>query len=419
LWDDPVPVFDVADITKDEQPDFILRHAVLDRCSHRYTSAQNWATYHSSGFVKRGPGTMCLDMKNNEFSGPVTVEEGVLMLGKGGTDNGDPGNGTVARSFLGNLTSNRTITVAAGATLDVSRRNTFGNYSPYTNDMVKVNFIVRGTLKLSQTGGATRLPSVTFDGGSFGFPATGAKEYGVTMFAGTASLTGETAHVWNPHEGGFYQWINLSGLPQTTFDVADITGDGAADMTLGLPLTVPGNAQKNGVVMNGWRFGFTKTGAGTLRYTAGHPIIQTVNLSFNGDVTVSNGTFLVDGDISRSDTIRVSEGAFVGGTGVVHHVSIASGGGFAAAAENGAGLAVTGDLTMPESGRVDLVFAGAPSTRRMVTVARVAGTLTAPASLDGWTVLLDGGPAPASFGIVARDGVIRAGYWAGTTLILR
>ncbi|MBR1587108.1 MAG: hypothetical protein IJ658_02165, partial [Kiritimatiellae bacterium] len=317
LWDEPLTVIDVADITGDAEADFVMRHRLTDRCTHAAIAAEPWGTFVSGGFVKTGPGTMCVDTNTCAFTGDVEVRQGTLRLGLDGTKNGDPGNTAVRWSLLGDMGTNRTVTVWTNATLDVAQRNAFGNINVYTNDEVKATFAVRGgTLRLCP-GYAVRLPPVWFDDGELDCGGTGSA-FGHGMFAGTVKLTGTQPYDWQPSAGGRYQWLCLNGLPQTAFDVADITGDAAADFTLGLPLAIPHNALSGSTVLNGWKFGFVKTGAGTMRYAApGSAVYGSVDHAFNGDVAVSNGTLVVDGGMERSGVIRVSAGAYLGGTGTV------------------------------------------------------------------------------------------------------
>ena len=420
LWDEPLTVIDVADIT-DGGVDFTVRHRMMNRCTHAATGAEPWGTFVSSGFVKTGPGTMCIDTNTCAFTGDVEVRQGTLRLGLDGSKNGDTGNNSLRWSLLGDLGTNRTVTVWTNGTLDVAQRNAFGNCLAYTNNQLKVTFAVRGgTLKLCP-GWAVRLPSIWFDDGELDCGGNGSA-YGYGMFAGTVRLTGTRPVQWLRVAGRSYQWFCLSGTPRTTFDVADITGNAAADFTLDLPLAMPQNALNGSTVKNGWKFGFVKTGSGTMRYVApGSAIYGSVDYAFNGDVSVSNGTLVVDGSIARSDTVRVSAGAYVGGTGTVHHVTLESGAGFAAAYGTGAGLAVTGDLTLPASGTVNLCFDGAETSRRMVTLAQVSGTVSAPDAFSGWTVLVNGETpqAAGAYGVVLSGKTLKAGYVTGTTVIFR
>ncbi|MBR1587748.1 MAG: hypothetical protein IJ658_05430, partial [Kiritimatiellae bacterium] len=98
-----------------------------------------------------------------------------------------------------------------------------------------------------------------------------------------------------------------------------------------------------------------------------------------------------------------------------------SGAGFAAASGTGGGLAVTGDLALPASGTVNLCFDGAAASRRMVAVAQVSGQVSAPASFEGWTVLVNGEvpSAPGAYGVVLSGKTLKAGFATGTTVIFR
>ena len=121
--------------------------------------------------------------------------------------------------------------------------------------------------------------------------------------------------------------------------------------------------------------------------TANHDISS----SFNGDALVSNGTLAVDGNIVRSETVRVVSGAFLGGTGTVHHVEIAAGGGFRQKAGNATPLKISGDLSIGANPvfRIDNPQ-GLDAKSVKAVVFSATGTVTGTENLANAAFYLDG-----------------------------
>ena len=206
--------------------------------------------------------------------------------------------------------------------------------------------------------------------------------------------------------------MSLNGGLRTTFDVADVTGDAAADVTIDMPVMQHQNATTD--------HGFVKTGEGTLCLTFTNGWSGATKRPFKGDAVVSNGTLRVDNNISASHAVVVEAGGFLSGTGTVNNVSVAAGGGFAATAGQKGMLTIAGDATVPATGVVEIANPrGMDTNRILVKFATVAGTLTIPDDLSGWTVKVDGVTMPPGFALLRQGNTLVAGCVQGTMVIFR
>jgi hypothetical protein len=101
-------------------------------------------------------------------------------------------------------------------------------------------------------------------------------------------------------------------------------------------------------------------------------------------------------------------------------VSVAAGGGFAATAGQKGMLTIAGDATVPATGVVEIANPrGMDTNRILVKFATVAGTLTIPDDLSGWTVKVDGVTMPPGFMLLRQGNTLVAGCVQGTMLIIR
>lgn len=125
-------------------------------------------------------------------------------------------------------------------------------------------------------------------------------------------------------------------------------------------------------------------------------------------------------DIAASHAVVVEAGGFLSGTGTVNNVSIAAGGGFAATAGQKGMLTIAGDATVPATGVVEIANPrGMDTNRILVKFATVAGALTIPDDLSGWTVKVDGVTMPPGFALLRQGNTLLAGCVQGTMLIFR
>ena len=157
---------------------------------------------------------------------------------------------------------------------------------------------------------------------------------------------------------------------RTELYVEDVT-DSAAD-----DLTVPAGGATFSTTN-----GFVKTGAGTAR-------LANRWKSFTGAVAVNEGTLILDGSSSSTPDVTVAAGAFLGGTGTVRTVSLAAGAGLVVSTERTKPLIVQASVTLPSSGIIDVVCAGALPNALRMNVIRSDTALTC--DLSGWTVRLNG-----------------------------
>jgi hypothetical protein len=220
------------------------------------------------------------------------------------------------------------------------------------------------------------------------------------------TVTGSVPFEWNLSEDTERQRLReslaLNGYPENVFTIDDVTGDSAADATFGVPFIINYAFFNNGKTLSDWSFGFTKTGTGTMRITAPRHSRASATLAggfesrtFNGDAKVAAGTLQVDGDISLSDTVRVSSGAYIAGTGTVNNVQIAAGGGLRVRADGLTPLHIAGSLDVA-SGAV--IRVDAPENfdlqNMKIPVLAVDGAVTGGENLVNAAVLVNGKPFP-------------------------
>ena len=401
LWDKPLTAFDVPDITGDGAADMTIEYPLYDVVTNNNSSTLFFRG--GCGLAKEGAGTLCLSNRFSKFTGDIEVREGTLMAGADIGENGVGG----TQSYLGAVTAQRTITVYTNATLYLPNRNTFKTVAETNLNINGTIRLLGGTLKLREEQ-VNILPNMLFEDGAIDY-AKHFAGFGAFMFAGRAAFCGTRPYVF-PRNGD--SAMSLNGGLLTTFDVADVTGDAAADVTIDIPIIQHQNATT--------AHGFVKTGAGTLCLTFTNGWSSATRSLFTGDVLVSNGTLRVDNNIAVSHAVVVEAGGFLSGTGTVNNVSIATGGGFGATAGQKGMLTVAGDATIPASGVVDIANpGGVPPERIFFKFATVSGTLTAPADLSGWTVKIDGVAMPPRYRLVRMGNVLAAGCVQGTMLIFR
>jgi hypothetical protein len=238
---------------------------------------------------------------------------------------------------------------------------------------------------------------------------------------GPVSFSGSTPYVLdvNADVANTSQAIACYNDPRTTFDVADITGNGAADVTLGLPLyNYATNNSARGILEG---CGFVKTGAGTLRLTYTFADAQK---SLNGPVDVSNGVLRVDGRLTGPSMLTVAAGGFLGGTGMVNRVTLEPGAGLAALAGQTEPLNVRKSLALPATGVVEVSNPDGldPNGLRTLPVLTAAtdgdGSLTGTENLANWMVTFNG-VTDASWTLFAEDDTVKARRALATVLSIR
>lgn len=379
-----------------------------------------------SGFVKKGPGRMLLDYRTNKstsntFSGDIDVQEGELIIASGSTY--APTDGPA--SYWGDISGangRRTVTIRPNGTVRINARYTTGTIEPIDNALHGLDFEVRGgTLIFGNNPSTQKFANLTLAGGTVAVSATN-PDYPTMLVAGILAFGGE-----EPTElpakamNGAACTLMLNGSPETVIDVADVTRSAAADAVIAMPLTGhPSAFDDDGVLTNGCRYGFSKCGAGTLRLTGGKikDSKSRKYLNYNGDATVLAGTLQVDGDVSRSDAIRVSAGAVLAGTGTVNNVVLTVGAGLRLTAGETHALKVQGGLTLPENGIV--YIDGDTGSKEKTTFMTFSDEADLPDDFSCWTFVVNGIPvANGEFKLTRRGNALTVGRTAGMVLILR
>ncbi len=207
--------------------------------------------------------------------------------------------GLVTFSSTGSLAASTAVAVASGATVRFSRNDTFGIHTTAVSQTFTLN---GGTI---DNGGAffTTLGAVTLNAGTIN--STGGVNASFPSFSLPGPITvGGSAASTISGSGTFSQMnigLNTDGT-QTTFDVADATGDSFADLTVSVLLQNNRNAANSAAVATG----IIKSGVGTMTLSATN--------TYTGPTSVNAGTLLVSGSISGSTT-TVNIGGTLGGSG--------------------------------------------------------------------------------------------------------
>lgn len=261
------------------------------------------------GLTKSGAGTMTLTSNGSTYTGNVLVNEGTLAL-QTGLNGPAP-----ASTGLGNPnTPGRTVTVAAGATLQFRQHDQLGNdvATPQMSIIVNGGTVAAATgSQGSGNGPFNTLPAVTLSGGTLtsangAFPA-------VQSFSlkGDVTVTGSAPSTINTTgTPALLNGIHLSKAGGVNFNVADVTGSSAVDLTVSAPLI-------SGAVggLNAGPGLLNKQGTGTLALTTAN--------TYTGATTVQAGTLALSGSGSVASTLIDVQ---VGGTFDVSAVAFSLGG---------------------------------------------------------------------------------------------
>ena len=316
-------------------------------------------------FRKVGPGVLRLANTGNDFTGDLEIAEGIVTLGKKGTNNGYG----ATSSALGNLMTNRTVTVCGEGELYYSDSDQLGQACAD----IEASFVVsNGTVRF-KSGTVNGWPAVKFYdanlvyGNGVGSSGTGESDaWGLwafrypVAFDGTKALSLPARGTNNRISLGYSSdssEVVDGGLTychgRTELRVEDMTRDACVDVDIGmdvqsLPYWASGNnkARPN----HRYRCGLKKTGPGTLRLGGRFTCPESTK--------VDGGSLLFDGVLAEQQSgwglsaFEIGDGAFLGGTGTVWNVTVEEGGGFTSAVGQTGALAIAGALTLPASGNV-------------------------------------------------------------------
>lgn len=310
------------------------------------------------GFRKSGASTLIISGGSKRhidyWCGSVAVEGGILQFG------------TSASVTYSGFYRASAYTVNSGASIEMIGQSTLRYDVPWT--------VNGGTIKST---GYNPVGPLTLNGGILeavnGLNGT----YRAIALNGHVTVIGSVPSVIRQTGSsniGIHLGVNTS-IPVKTFDVADVTGDTNADLTVSAILC---DSQT-------WKTcGLLKAGAGTM-------VLEAANW-YTGSTTVNAGTLLVSGSLNSS-TVNVNNG----GTLLVSSSSLLTSSALVTVTSNGtfgaAGTVATSvtNLTFAEGAKVSWTYDGGARTAGLVNV---TGTLTLPAkatvNLAGTGVLRTG-----------------------------
>ncbi|MEI6647809.1 MAG: autotransporter-associated beta strand repeat-containing protein [bacterium] len=221
--------------------------------------------------TKAGTGTLTLGGVGNSFTatGDITVNGGTLQVGA-----------SESSISLFN-TSARTITVNTNGTLLLIYRNAFGT----TSGSVTTKLLIDGgkvTSSSGSSGAVNTLLDLTLKNGAVLEVTKTFLTYGTYQLRGTVTVSGTSSSVITNATGatGYVNIGSDSTGGVTTFDVADVNGNAAADLTISAMIKNSGYNATNVSAL-------VKTGAGTLLLTGAN--------TYSGSTTISNGTLMLGG----------------------------------------------------------------------------------------------------------------------------
>jgi fibronectin-binding autotransporter adhesin len=290
--------------------------------------------------VKAGAGTLNLNAASPAWTGNFNITGGTVITG---TQNGGLGSFT---------TPGRTINAGTGTTVNLTTNSVLGSGVGNANlptinldgaTLSSTRYNVVGPVNLSN--GATLTQASTDTGSSQGYQLRGDVAVTGTSASSIATTNGKGTH------------LNTN----TTFTVADVTGNSAADLTVSTPLL------DQSADFTSAAGGFTKAGAGTMTLTgistytgattvsAGTlNVASGASLANAGGVTVASGAiFTVDGTVMGTTTVNL--GGLLNGSGITGTVSIGDG---TIAPGNSPGLLSTGNLTTTGATTFSMDIAG-------------------------------------------------------------
>ncbi len=262
----------------------------------------------SSSLTKTGAGTVVIASASG-YTGATRINEGTFQLGNAGTV-GSVGSTSIINN--GNLTFNRTDTIAAGYNISGSGSVTQA-----------------GSATLSLTGTNTYTGATNFNAGT-------------TSFTALSNFGGGTALNFN---GGTLQWnANTTDISSRTVTI------GAAGGTLD---TNGNNVTLASSIGNSGAGGLTKTGAGVLTLNGA---------AYAGATTVTGGSLVANGSVAGGATVNT--GATLGGAATYGGtISVNSGG--ILAPGNSVGTITTAGLTLGSGSILNFEFNISPANDRI------------------------------------------------------
>jgi autotransporter-associated beta strand protein len=318
----------------------------------------------ASSVTKTGSGTVVLDALNNYY-GPTSIQAGTLKLdyNTGGT-------------VIGTIAKSSTISVAAGATFDVSAPTTFLPTAAY--------FLEAGQ---ALAGAGTVVGSIATSSNSLVSPGSG---IGALTVTGNFSLAPTAEYAW--------QLLDATGTTGGGWDVLDVGGSLSIDATPENPIsidlwTVSGSTGASGQAANfnassGYAWTIARAGGGIVGFDAAKFRVVTTATRGTGGFANPFGA----GTFSVAETAGTLQLVFTSGGSAGITINVASGTqtqteagyptltGTTAVLKTGAGTLVldnanplAASMTV-QGGRLRLANGGAVASSTLVPVA--GGTVT-------------------------------------------
>ena len=400
-----------------------------EMCMKGFVWGTNSVGVYRCDLVKTGSGTLLISdnnytkVNNNDtrwcFRGDLFISEGSVRFSSE----------TGGQNFFqaGAEDPLQTITVSTNGTMIIDKRNIT---KPADENTPNIKIVVdHGKLvydtREANAGGALTAKDWVFDDAELEIHNKGFNKYiGVLVFRNSVTFRGSKPLVMWPDENLDTTWqaVNVyngyrtmnygtENGPVTTFDVADMTGDGRTDVVMGYHIwNGVTNMNQNSVFTDS---GFIKKGLGTFS-------VASMANKVSGVVAVSNGTLRVDGMLVTPSSVEVAAGAYLGGTGTVARVAMEAGAGFDAPAGQDKPLTVQGDLALPATGVVNISNLDGSEEKDMkpVKLATATGNITGAENLAGWTVKVNGVTSD-KWRLAVKDGVLGAKFNNGFVIIVR
>ncbi len=277
------------------------------------SGAPGTLNFKTAPFSSSGGGTISFAGTNNlEFSGTQNLTT-VWSTGLAATQTFNVTNTgtTIFSGVLQEQAGVASIAKSGAGTLVLSNTNTYTGANTINAGVLSVSSLANGGVASSIGASASGSNNLVFNGGTL-------------LYTGSGSNTDRRFDL----RGSFT--IDASGTGPLKFDAGVGFNNGNFGPLSARTLTLTGsNTGDNTILPNILDSGtapditsISKTGAGTW-------ILGGVNNFYTGPTSVTEGTLLINGNIS-SQAVTVSSGAKLGGSGtIINSVSVASGGGLA------------------------------------------------------------------------------------------
>ena len=362
----------------------------------------------STALLKSGTGTLTL-ATDNGYSGPTTINAGILQIGNGGT------NGTIGSGYVTNnatLVFDRSDDYALPTLLDVNLSLHGGPGTLKQIGSGKLIFNFQHVFCVWQGTPNQRLyigPGSTAETTDY-------------QPVGLVTLEGSTLSSGGGNSQPYESWVLCGGVTvlsnaQTSMMVNNNYANGYTDMELrdNTVFNVVGGASSgidllvSAVLTDSWS---DYTNWGTLVKTGNGTMLLTAANLFQGEAIISGGTLLVNspGSITTSGfPVTVQSGGHFGGTGTINRNVNLQPGGFLEPGPGKLGLGtltINGNLTLAGTMTMQLNRSGSPSNDGVVVENTLAfgGTLAVsdagPALVAGDSFKLFSKPGTGTFGTV-------------------